>query len=79
MAGSDGRLAWERLFFDQAFGTPLTREAAGEYATPLEMVRLGPSASNKQPWRIVREGGAWHFYVQRNRYYPPGSPPGCSR
>ena len=72
MAGSDGRLPWERLFFDQAFGAPLTREAAGVYATPLEMVRLGPSASNKQPWRIVREGDAWHFYVQRNRGYPPG-------
>jgi nitroreductase len=72
MAGSDGRFSWERLFFDRAFGVPLSPETAGVYATPLEMVRLGPSASNKQPWRIVREGDAWHFYVQRNRNYPPG-------
>jgi hypothetical protein len=34
------------------------------------MVRLGPSASNKQPWRIVRVGEAWHFFVQRTPGYP---------
>ena len=35
----------------------------------LEMVRIAPSASNKQPWRVVRDGPAWHFYCQRT----PGS------
>jgi len=39
------------------------------YSGPLEMVRLGPSASNKQPWRIVKEGNAWHFYIQRTKGY----------
>ncbi|MBN1955978.1 MAG: nitroreductase family protein, partial [Anaerolineae bacterium] len=52
----DRRLAWERLFFDGDFDHPLREEAAGAYAIPLKMVRLGPSASNKQPWRIVRDG-----------------------
>ena len=33
------------------------------------MVRLGPSASNKQPWRIVRDGGSWHFAIQRSLFY----------
>ena len=68
-AGSDGRLPWRQLFFDGAFGAPLSYEAAGAYAEPLEMVRLGPSASNKQPWRIAREGGVWHFYLQRTSGY----------
>ena len=34
-----------------------------------EMVRLAPSASNRQPWRIIRHGVSWHFYVQRSSGY----------
>jgi nitroreductase len=68
-ASSAERLGWERLFFDGAFGVPLTPQGAAEYATPLEMVRLGPSASNKQPWRVVKSGPAWHFYLQRTPNY----------
>ncbi len=71
IARSDARLPWERMFFDGGFGAPLSRQAAGAYAEPLEMVRLGPSASNKQPWRVVRDGSRWHFYLQRTPgYYP---------
>ncbi|HSJ57185.1 MAG TPA: nitroreductase family protein [Anaerolineae bacterium] len=66
------RLPWERLFFEGEFGTPLARDRAGAYALPLEMVRLGPSASNKQPWRVVRQGPAWHFYLQRTPGYGRG-------
>jgi hypothetical protein len=67
--GADKRLPWERLFFDRALDTPLSREAAGDYAIPLEMVRLGPSASNRQPWRIVREADSWHLYLERTPSY----------
>jgi hypothetical protein len=74
---ADRRLPWTRLFFDGGLGMPLSREAAGAYAVPLEMVRLGPSASNRQPWRIVRDvdGGRsdWHFYLQRSRRYGGGA------
>jgi hypothetical protein len=74
---ADRRLPWKRLFFDGGFGRPLTREIAGAYAVPLEMVRLGPSASNRQPWRIVRDvdGGRsdWHFCLQRSRWYGGGA------
>ncbi len=71
-AGSRSRLPWERLFFDASFDRPLSRQAAGAYAEPLEMVRLGPSASNKQPWRVVRGVGAWHFYLRRTPGYLEG-------
>ncbi len=71
-AGSDRRLPWASLFFSEGFGSALTSEAAGEYATALEMVRLGPSASNKQPWRVVRAGSLWHFYLQRTPGYRHG-------
>jgi nitroreductase len=68
-AEGEKRFPWGRLFFERHFDAPLSREAAGAYAVPLEMVRLGPSASNKQPWRIVRDGTAWHFYLQRTSGY----------
>ena len=74
LVGADRRLPWADLFFAGRFGAPLSREAAGPYATPLEMLRLGPSASNKQPWRVIRDGNAWHFYLHRTRgYYSLGS------
>jgi nitroreductase len=69
LSGGERRLPWEKLFFDARWGVPLAPEAAGAYAEALEMVRLAPSASNKQPWRIVREGDAWHFYLQRTPGY----------
>ena len=72
-AGSDYRLPWETLFFHKRFGVPLLPEQADAYAVPLEMVRLGPSASNKQPWRIIKDGDTWHFYLQRTPGYGSGS------
>jgi hypothetical protein len=63
------RNAWQALFFEESFNVPLTPEASGAYATPLEMVRLAPSASNKQPWRILRQGDRWHLYLQRTKGY----------
>lgn len=56
------RRPWDELFFHGNFEEMLTKEAAGDYSTPLEMLRLAPSASNKQPWRILKE-------VQKNRYH----------
>ena len=35
---------------------------------------MAPSASNKQPWRVVRRGADWHFYLQRTKGYGKGSP-----
>lgn len=68
-ADSQRRLPWDVLFFDQNLNTPLLETEAAEYATPLEMVRIGPSASNKQPWRIVRVDGIWRFYLRRTPGY----------
>lgn len=67
--GADSRLPWKTLFFDGQFSVPLSREKAGTYALPLEMVRIGPSASNKQPWRVIQMGQAFHFYLQRTPGY----------
>ncbi len=64
---ADERLAFEELFFDGSPAVPLTKEKAGKLALPLEMVRLAPSAVNKQPWRVVAADGAAHFYLQRSK------------
>jgi nitroreductase len=68
-AGADRRLPWEKLFYNFVFDVPLLRNEAAEYATPLEMVRLGPSASNKQPWRILNQNKFWRFYLRRTPGY----------
>ncbi|MDA8125713.1 MAG: nitroreductase [Deltaproteobacteria bacterium] len=68
-AGSDKRKPWAELFFDGTPDTPLSPATAGPFATPLECVRLAPSASNKQPWRIVRVGEDYHFYLSRTPGY----------
>jgi hypothetical protein len=59
------------LFFDGDMNKPLSKDLAGEYATPLECVRLGPSASNNQPWRIVynKQQGIFHLYLKRTWGY----------
>lgn len=68
-AGSDQRNPWNDLFFAGNFETPLPQEQAGDYTVPLEMLRLAPSASNRQPWRVVLDGDKFHFYVQRHPSY----------
>lgn len=69
LAGANRRLPWQTLFFDGDFSHPLAPANAEEYTIPLEMVRLAPSASNKQPWRVVKDGKNWHFYLQRTPGY----------
>lgn len=66
-AGSDHRLPWKGIFFYGDTETPLSSEKAGEYGEALENVRLAPSASNKQPWRIVYDDRqkTFSFYLSR--------------
>lgn len=56
------RKAFGELFFEGNYTTPLTETTAESFFTPLEMVRLAPSANNKQEWRVLRENKALHFY-----------------
>ena len=72
IAKSAVRKPWSDLFFDGGFQTPLTETNAGPYAVPLELVRLGPSASNRQPWRVVRTPKAFHFYKAQSPGYAKG-------
>jgi len=71
-AGSDRRKPWNELFFDYDTREVLSPEKAGSYTQALEMLRLAPSASNRQPWRIFRQKDNFHFFLQRSTAYPEG-------
>jgi nitroreductase len=62
IAGSARRKPWSELFFDGALNNPMSEQAAGEFKGALDAVRLAPSGTNGQPWRIVRQESRFHFY-----------------
>ena len=68
---ADNKKSWDKLFFDNEFKIHLKNETAGQLEVPLEMVRLGPSASNKQPWRLVlsKDRTTCHFYIEHTPNY----------
>ncbi len=68
-AGSKNRLPWEKVFFDQKSGAPLESGGNDPWHSILESVRIGPSASNNQPWRIVADGNLFRFYISRKPGY----------
>ncbi len=69
MISADKRKEWKDLFYKDDFQTSLTETKAKDLAFALEIVRLGPSASNKQPWRIVVKDNACHFYEDKEPGY----------
>lgn len=72
VAGSNHRRQWSESFFNGNFATPLSIEEASVYANPLEMVSIAPSASNKQPWRMLKDKNTklFHLFLQRTKNYP---------
>ena len=58
---ADKRKDSKELFFINDFATPLSYEEE-ERREALELVRLAPSATNSQPWRIVKKDNKYHFY-----------------
>ncbi len=70
MVKSRKRKPWSELFFGPGGNAPLHEKEAGPYRDPLEAVRLGPSASNRQPWRFIKdEAGKFHLFLKENKLY----------
>ncbi len=65
--GADTSKHAGELFFDGTWGNPLDPD--DDMKDILEMVRWAPSAVNKQPWRIIRKDGTYHFYEKKDRGY----------
>ncbi len=72
LGGSFKRKPIQEIFFSNDFHTPITSEDAGSFTPLLEMVQWAPSAVNKQPWRIIKKGNVWHFYLNRTKGYSTG-------
>jgi len=68
LAKAKKRKKWEELFFIDDYHSPLSESMAENYQQPLQMLRLAPSASNKQPWRIITNDklSAFHFFISTN-------------
>jgi hypothetical protein len=71
VAASDKRKPRHELFYLHDIDTCLDKDNSGSFDPPLECVRIAPSASNKQPWRIIKGKGqdAFHFYLKRTPGY----------
>lgn len=66
---SDHRKPWDSLFFEGDFSHPLPRTTP--FRESLEMLRLAPSSTNSQPWRILVEGSDVHLYCQSKNALSP--------
>lgn len=60
--GSDNRKPFSELFFEDDFNKPLSRDS--RFGEALEMLRLAPSSTNSQPWRILVKGEKVLFYYK---------------
>ena len=68
-ARGDQRQPADRLFFAESLARPLKYGDFPEFREILECVRLAPSASNKQPWRIILHGDSFLFFLDRDKVY----------
>ncbi len=71
VARSNTRKPWEKLFFLGENDVSLPRDAGDAYQLGLDCLRIAPSASNRQPWRIIKEKDkdVYHFYLSRTPGY----------
>ncbi len=68
VVSADNKKPFSELFFLENFKHNVLEENS-KYFEILESVRLGPSASNKQPWRILIKDQKYHFYLERTPRY----------
>ena len=59
---ADTREDFNDLFFSKSFNNKLNGEELNNYKDILELIRIAPSAVNKQPWRLIVDENLVHFY-----------------
>lgn len=59
MVKADKKKSIEEILYDPQF----TQLSKGLYPQAYDAVRLAPSSSNKQPWRLVEDDHCVHFYM----------------
>ncbi|MBU1193520.1 MAG: nitroreductase family protein [Proteobacteria bacterium] len=70
-AGADKRKSVHEIFFSSELERLDDEFYRSSYGTVLEMVRRAPSASNKQPWRIIcgSSKNNFHLFLERTKDY----------
>lgn len=61
--GSNNRKPFSELFFEDEFKKPLNSE--NKYVEALEMLRIAPSSTNSQPWRVLVVEDKVMFYCKQ--------------
>lgn len=67
----DRRYPLETMIFRNDFNKPVAKETTGLFAEPFDAVRMAPSASNKQPWRLIitENDTLVRFYLKKTPDY----------
>lgn len=60
--GSNNRKPFSELFFEDDFSKPL--DPHNKFGESLEMLRIAPSSTNSQPWRVLVKGDKVLFYYK---------------
>jgi nitroreductase len=68
-AGSRSRRPWESLYFNGGGKVLSPGHLPDSHRDALEMLRLAPSASNRQPWRGLLAGRELHLFLHRTPGY----------
>ena len=68
-AQSNNRLDDSIMFFDYESELPYPDNGKIEIKQSLCLIKRGPSASNKQPWRVYIEDKVAHFFIERTPGY----------
>ncbi len=73
MAGSARRKSADKLFFEGTIASPVAVADDGAAIDPiLEALRLAPSSSNSQAWRVIKaSSGKYLLYMLSDNYYTP--------
>ena len=66
------RKSFEEMFFINDLKHPLKEGSKHPLEDALKLVQLAPSASNKQPWRMIIEDQFVHVYLERTPNYGVG-------
>lgn len=66
------RKPYQEMFYEGDFNHPISQHHP--YSDLLELVQLAPSASNKQPWRLLMDHHHIHVYLEKTPNYATSVP-----
>lgn len=62
---ADHRKPFDQMFYLNDINHPLKESDHHYLSSALELVKLGPTSMNIQPWRVIIQGNQVHFYLER--------------